>query len=52
MSLRFLQHKVLGHAPFTIIHGMIPRVPLPIYTNILSEWEDIEFSVESVIATT
>lgn len=28
VGLRFYQHKVLGIAPFTVCHGMMPRVPV------------------------
>ncbi len=31
MGLRFLQQKTLGFAPFTVIHGLIPKIPLRDY---------------------
>ncbi len=52
MGLRFLQHKVLGYAPFTVIHGTLPKVPLTEYAILPSdEWEAREFSVPALIET-
>ena len=31
MAMRFLGHKTLGYAPFTVNHGLLPRVPLQDY---------------------
>lgn len=52
MGLRFLQHKTLGLAPFTVIHGLIPKVPLRKYAVLPSEeWDDREFDVADLVQT-
>lgn len=52
MSLRFLQQKTLGVAPFTVIHGLIPKIPLRDYDVLQSEeWDDREFSLADIVET-
>ena len=52
MGLRFLQHKVLGYAPFTVIHGLLPKIPLIEYAVLPNdEWESREFDVPELLET-
>jgi hypothetical protein len=52
MGLRFLQHKTLGFSPFTVIHGLIPRVPLRKYEVLpAEEWDDREFNLADLSET-
>ncbi len=52
MSLRFLQQKTLGFAPFTIVHGLIPKIPLRDYEVLESEeWDDRQFNLADLIET-
>ena len=52
MGLRFLQHETFGLAPFTVIHGFIPKIPLCEYNSMPSEeWDDREFDVADLAET-
>ena len=52
MGLRFLQHKTLGLAPFTVIHGLIPKIPLRDYDILPSEeWDEKEFNLADLVET-
>lgn len=52
MGMRFLQQKVLGYSPFTVVHGLVPRVPLQKYQLLESiAWEEREFNTEDLMAT-
>lgn len=43
---------MLGYSPFTVIHGMIPKIPLREYELLPSEdWEAREFDIPSLVET-
>ena len=42
----------MGCAPFTVVFGMIPRVPLKDYELIpADDWDEREFSIEDLMMT-
>lgn len=43
---------MLGVAPFTVLHGLIPKIPLRDYDVIPAEdWDDKEFNLADLVET-